>query len=412
MNSNNNENNQTEKKMNILTKAASRLKDTVSTTALAVKDLFSADSLSEFLISSFKEAVSQLREMERITNQIKKTDLSFTKADLTRFKTKALETAAQYGTSPTDYLNDILEATKAGYKNADQIAELSTALQSTADISSDTALNIITTMDNAWSLGGSVTELTKILNGLFGISSTGAVNIEQLAEGFSLASERVSDFGASSDRTAAATGTLITAAGMEAKEAADALSSLISVISGSYQDCLSTGSATADSFVSACLRLGVSLSETKNGIASMRDPIQIVNELADACNKLSETGPLRTELLSAISSSGGDSAVDAFEALIQNSSVYNKMLDGYSDMDFSIIQEAEKNLSSLDGALNRLSATWTQTIGNVTDSKAAASLVNTASSLLNIINGITSALGPLGTIGLGTGSAFFVKNFA
>ena len=406
------DNNQTEKEMNILAKAALRLKDTVSAATLAIKKLFSADFLSGFLISSFKSAVSELREAERLITRIGKADRALSKTDLAGLKTKALETSARYGVKPANYLNNVLEASRAGYKNADQIAELSTALQIAADISSEAALNIITTADSAWSLGGSVTELTKILNGLLGTAATGAVNMEQLAESFSLASERASGFGVSADSTAAASATLINAAGMSAEEAADALSSLISVISGSYRNCLSTGSNTADSFAAACLRLGVSLSETKNGIASMRDPIQIVNELADACNKLSETGPLRTELLSAISSSGGDSAVDAFEALIQNSSVYNKMLDGYSDMDFSIIQEAEKNLSSLDGALNRLSATWTQTIGNVTDSKAAASLVNTAGSLLNVINGITSALGPLGTIGLGTGSAFFVKNFA
>lgn len=405
------ENNETEKEMNILTKAASRLKDTVSAAALEVKNLFSADFLSGFLISSFKEAVSQLREIERITNQIKKADRSFTKTDLAGFKTKALETAARYGTSPTDYLNDILEASRAGYKNADQIAELSTALQIAADISSEAALNIITTADSAWSLGGSVTELTKILNGLLGTAATGAVNMEQLAESFSLASERASGFGVSSDRTAAATGTLITAAGMDAEEAADALASIISVINGSYQNCLSTGSNTADSFAAACSRLGVSLSETKNGITSMRDPIQIVNELADACSRLSSSDPARISLADAFDTADASGTASAtFNALADNSESYRTMLAGYSDSGADIISEAEKQVTSLDGALGRLSATWTATVENINDSGAATAFINTANGLLASINGITKALGPLGTLGLGAGLASGIMN--
>lgn len=405
------ENNETEKEMNILTKAASRLKDTVSAAALEVKNLFSADFLSGFLISSFKEAVSQLREIERITNQIKKADRSLTKTDLAGFKTKALETAARYGTSPTDYLNDILEASRAGYKNADQIAELSTALQIAADISSDAALNIITTADSAWSLGGSVTELTKILNGLLGIASTGAVNMEQLAESFSLASENAARFGINSVQTAASTGTLMSAAGMDAEEAADALSSLISVISGSYQNCLSTGSDTADSFVAACLRLGVSLSETRNGITSMRDPIQIVNELADACSKLSSSDLARISLVDAFDTADASGTASAtFNVLADNSKSYRTMLAGYSDSGADIIRQAEKQVTSLDGALGRLSATWTATVENINDSDAATAFINTANGLLAAINGITSGLKPLVTLGLGAGLASGIMN--
>lgn len=405
------ENNQTEKEMNILAKAALRLKDTVSAATLAIKKLFSADFLSGFLISSFKSAVSELREAERLITRIGKADRALSKTDLAGLKTKALETSARYGVKPANYLNNVLEASHAGYKNADQIAELSTALQIAADISSDAALNIITTADSAWSLGGSVTELTKILNGLLGTAATGAVNMEQLAESFSLASKRASGFGASSDRTAAATGTLITAAGMSAEEAADALSSLISVISGSYQNCLSTGSNTADSFAAACLRLGVSLSETKNGITSMRDPIQIVNELADACSRLSSSDPARISLADAFDTADASgTASSTFNTLADNSESYRTMLAGYSDSGADIISEAEKQVTSLDGALNRLSATWTATVENINDSGAATAFINTANGLLASINGITKALGPLGTLGLGAGLASGIMN--
>ena len=67
--------------------------------------------------------------------------------------------------------------------------------------------------------------------------------------------------------------------------------------------------------------------------------------------------------------------------------------------------EAEKTAGSWEGAMNRLSNTWTNTIGNIVDSDGIAAVFNGLNGILSLINSITKALGSLGTIGaLGGGS--------
>lgn len=309
----------TENNLNILTKAATRLKETVAEASHAVTDLFSVDSLSGFLISSFQEAISELREIDRIITQIGKIDRTLSKSDLTGIKTKALEISARYGVKSAEYLDEVLEATRAGYKNAGEIAELSTALQITAGISADAARSIITTTDSAYSLSGSVNELTRILNGLLTTAEKGAVNMEQLSESFASTAEQAAKLGISAYETAAATATLMNVSGMDAQAASDALTGLVSVISNSYQNCLNTGSTAADSFAAACQQLGVSLANTKNGITNLRDPIQIIMDLADACSQLSSSDLARANLLDALDTSGGsEDAADALNTLISS----------------------------------------------------------------------------------------------
>lgn len=58
-----------------------------------------------------------------------------------------------------------------------------------------------------------------------------------------------------------------------------------------------------------------------------------------------------------------------------------------------------KTSASWEGSLNRLSNTWTDTIGNIADSDAITATINALNSLLNIINNITDTLGSFGTIG-------------
>ena len=75
-------------------------------------------------------------------------------------------------------------------------------------------------------------------------------------------------------------------------------------------------------------------------------------------------------------------------------------------------QKAAQTANSWEGSMNRLSNTWTDTIGNIADSSAVITLVNGLNGLLSVVNSVTDGLGSLGTIGIGAGITAFVKNFA
>ena len=94
------------------------------------------------------------------------------------------------------------------------------------------------------------------------------------------------------------------------------------------------------------------------------------------------------------------------------------MLTKYTQRTGSLAADAEKTANSLDVALTRISNTWTDTIGNLTDSSAIAGGLNFLNDLLSILNQITDSLGSLpplltGITGLaGIFGTSIVKNFA
>lgn len=97
------------------------------------------------------------------------------------------------------------------------------------------------------------------------------------------------------------------------------------------------------------------------------------------------------------------------DALLRGWSDYETMLGQFADGAGSMAKEAEKTANSWEGSMNRLSNTWTDTIGNIANSSAVTGLVNGLNGVLTIVNGITSALGTFGTVGLSV-IALIAKN--
>lgn len=61
-------------------------------------------------------------------------------------------------------------------------------------------------------------------------------------------------------------------------------------------------------------------------------------------------------------------------------------------------------------SLNRLSNTWTKTVGNLTDSDAIVAAINSLNGLLSSVNNLTDKLGPLASIGLSAGLFAGIRN--
>jgi len=86
------------------------------------------------------------------------------------------------------------------------------------------------------------------------------------------------------------------------------------------------------------------------------------------------------------------------------------MLQQFEDGAGTMAIEADKTAKSWEGSLNRLSNTWTDTIGNIANSDAIITIVNGLNGFLSAVNNITKSLGSLGTIGLGAGIFAGFKN--
>ena len=397
----------TENSMHGIERLSALFKTQMSQAAQSFTEYFSAGSAVTFLISKTKDAVSELKEINTLLSEISKSNDMLSKSHLEKIGNNSFDIASKYGKSAKDYLSGVQEASRAGYKNAEGIAELSVAAQSVCDLTAELANQYIFAADEAYRLGGSVEKLTEVLDGSNNITNHNAVNMTELAESMSIVGSAAASFGVDADEAAAALGTMIATTQQSGSEAAAAFKAILLNIRQVTDEEEGIDAEGLAKYEAACNALNVQLKETKNGVLSLRDPMKVLKELSIEYNKLEETDIRGANLLSSV---GSKSSAAQLDALLRQWSTYETMLQQYADGTGSMAAEAEQKINSWEGSLNRLSNTWTDTVENIADSDAVIAAINGLNGLLSVVNNVTDYLGPLGTIGLGAGLFLGVKN--
>lgn len=358
-------------------------------------------------LDRMQEAITDLKEINTLLTQLSKSGSYVTNSSLEHLKHESFEVSGKYGKKAASYLSDVQEASNAGYQNASDIAGLSTAVQSAGDMSAELANQFIYTTDQAYELGGSVEKLSDILDGSTNISMRHAVTLSELAEGMSAVSSHAASLGVSANETAAILGAMIASTHQGGSEMADAFQTILLYINQITDEEAGITTDGLAQYEAACRTLGVSLYETKNGINSLRDPLDVIRDLAREYSRLDSMDIRKADLLSAV---GGGTNAEGLHAILENYSLYEEMLQNYSQGAGSLDMAARKTADSWEGSLNRLSDTWTETIGNIADSDAIVTIIKSLNSLLSAGNSLTGWLGSAGTIGLGAGLLAGIKN--
>ncbi len=363
--------------------------------------------MKDFFTSQFKDAIPDLKEIDTLLTEIKKTTDALTRSDLAEIERQSFSTASKYGRSAADYLQAVQDAAGAGYKNAADIAELSLAAQNAGGISSELADQYISAADNAYQLGGSIEKLTAVLDGASAISSKNAVSMAQLAEGMSLAGEYTASLGLGADEATAALATVIAATGQGGAEAAQSLKAILLNTQQITDEGQGIDGGGLARYADACRALNVSLKETKDGATSLRDPMTVLKELSQAYASLAPGDARKTGLLDSLGSAQGAQALDA---ILGNFNMYETMLEEYTYGTGALAKQAELTANSWEGSLNRLSNTWADTVENLADSNSTAFAINSLNDILTIVNNLTQSLKPLTIAGLGIGLFAGIKN--
>lgn len=359
------------------------------------------------LLNENKDTLTELKELNTILTAISKTDSKLTKSALEEIINTSFNTAGSYGKKPAEYLSAVLDASEAGYKNAAEIAQLSLAAQTAGNLTAELANSYITAMDSAYKFEGAVEDLTEALDGTSNIANRNALSLAHLIEGMSAAGSLAASLGLEAGETTALLGTMTAVTNQSGKEMAEALKTILLYLGQMTDEEKGIGAEGLAAYENACLALNVSLRETRNGVTSLRSPMEIINDLAEEYSRLAPGDSRKKNLLDSI---GGGTEAKALDALLSSHDLYDKMLDDYSNGIGSLSAEAEKAADSWEGSLNRLSSTWTGTIENIVKSDNIISVVNSLNTLLSGIQRITEALGPLGSIGLGAGLFAGLKN--
>lgn len=164
---------------------------------------------------------------------------------------------------------------------------------------------------------------------------------------------------------------------------------------------------TSDKIVMTLDKANASMTETVNGAKRLREPIDILRDLAKTFNQLDEDDPLRAEILTNI---GQKYHANKLSALLQNMDMFDKMLVDYSEGEGSALEEANKSANNLEGSINKLSNSWTEFVNNIINADELKAGVILLKKLVEGATSLTSTLGSLGTIGLGAGLFAGVKN--
>lgn len=381
---------------NIKTSELSIIKDFKS----ALESFNLGSTIKKFTISGIKDAVAEIKDLDNILSKIEKTS-DLTTQQLKKLGIESYDTASKYGKSAADYLTDVQKMYQAGFNNANQISELSILAQTVGDMTSDMADNYIIATNAAYNLKGNIKYLNDILDGQNYITNNSAVSMLDMAQATAKAAATAAQYGVNINELSGLIAVAIENTKETGIETGNALNNLFTNLQN-----------TDNKSVTAALSsIGISMTEIKNGAEQLKTPIELLKELSNAFNSLSQDDIRRDTLLNNI---GGESNANTLSAILSDWSSYENMLDIYSKGSGSAMQDAEKSADNLTGSLNKLSNTWDELVNHFVSSDELKGIVNISNDILSVIDNITSHIGLLATAlaGLGiSGGISFFKDF-
>lgn len=351
-------------------------------------------------VQRLKESVTELKNINTILTEISKTNDTLSKSDLMNLGDSSYSVASKYGKKASDYLLGVQEASRAGYSNANGIAELSVLAQSAGDMTAELANKYLIATDAAYQLQGQTDKLNAVLDGQNEITNRNAVNMSDLAEATRVTASQAESSQIKINEMTAAVGTMIAStqqggdvAGRAFKAILMNLQQVKGVVDEETGEIIDEDQLTK--YEKAAENLGVSLKEVKNGYLALRNPMEVLKELSVAYNSLQPDDSRRADLIGAI---GGKQRGNQLDALLKNWAKYEKMLNDYSEGSGSAFKESMKSANNWEGSLNKLSNTITEIVNNFVEADTVIGGLNLFNGLLQGINGVTNALGSLGTI--------------
>ena len=242
-----------------------------------------------FLIQKSKEAVTELINVDDILTEISKTS-ELTKDELVELGDAAYDTASKYGRAATDYLKGVQEMYRAGFENADEMAELSLLAQAAGDMDATGANNYIMATNAAYDYKASVEDLNAVLDSQNYITNNAAINMQDMADATSEAASIAAQYGVEIDELSA----LISVAVSKTRESGSEVGTALKALFINLQD------TTSKPIRNAFDGVGISMTKMVNGSEKLKTPIELIKELSIAFNSLEEGSIERANILNDI----------------------------------------------------------------------------------------------------------------
>lgn len=135
-----------------------------------------------------------------------------------------------------------------------------------------------------------VEKLNAVLDGQNEITNKNSVSMEDMAAATTKAASMASEMGVAEDSLSAMIGTIEARTKASGEEVGTGIKSLL----------INLQNINNSKIVSTLDKAGISMTELKDGVEQMRDPISILEDLQKVFNSLDESDPLRSEILTNI----------------------------------------------------------------------------------------------------------------
>lgn len=265
------------------------LKQTLSDAARSFIEWTSASGAVMEVWNAVRQGVEELKNLDSILTEISKTS-DLTTSQLKELGDTAFESASKYGKSASDYLTGVQEMYRAGFDNAEEMAELSILAQAAGDMEADSANDYLMATNAAYDFKGSVEELNAVLDSQNYITNNAAVSMQDMADATSEAASIASQYGVEIDELSA----MIAVIASKTRESGSEVGSALKSIFVNLQD--TTNSTITSAFETA----GISMTRMVDGAEQLKTPIELLKELSDVFTSLEEGSTIRATILNDI----------------------------------------------------------------------------------------------------------------
>lgn len=344
--------------------------------------------------NAVRQGVNELKDLDDILTEISKTS-DLTAEQLKKLGDTAFESASKYGKSASDYLTGVQEMYRAGFDNASEMAELSVLAQSAGDMETNLANDYLLATNAAYKYKGSIEELNKVLDSQNYITNNAAISMKDIADATTETASVASQYGVQIDELSA----LIATATANTRESGSEVGTALKAILINLQD--TTSKPVTETFDA----LGISMTKVVDGAETLKTPIELIHELANAYNSLPEGDVMRANILNEI---GQKRHANTLASILSDMEGYQEMLNLYNSTSAndSAFREAQKSAENWSGTWNKVKNTWSDLLQNFANTDVIVGALNIFNDLLVVLD----KLGAVGTIGLGAGLFASFKN--
>ena len=354
----------------------------------------SAFGLASIAVNNFVKSIKTLQSNNTILTEISKTS-EMTKSQLKELGDEAFKVASKFGQLSSNYLLAVQEMARSGYEETSkELGELSLLAQSAGDMTAENANNYLLATDAAYKYSGSVEKLNAALDGANYISNRNSASLTDIADATRVSASFAANAGVAIDELTAAEATMIATTKRSGSEIGRAFRSIVlnlQQVSGEF-DGEVIDEEQLKKVEERCHSLGVELEYMKDGIATLRNPIEVLKDLAEVYNSLPDNSAEKQGLISDL---GGKYHANALSALLSRWDMYEKMLGEFSQGAGSALEEAEKTANSWEGRLNSLQNSWDSFINTLTNKEAVMGSISFFDRLIQGAEELTDAIGEI-----------------